>query len=92
MTLLLLEPRVPEFHSQAQMRRHGVNALCHQGRTGQAGLSPNVPAGICRRILMAQSLYAFGALLGVVNTYWSIAFIVIVQLGYAIGLPFARKK
>lgn len=43
-------------------------------------------------ILMAQSLYAFGALLGVVNTYWSIAFIVLVQLGYAIGLTFARKK
>ena len=41
---------------------------------------------------MAQSFYAFGALLCVVNAYWNIAFIVLVQLGYAIGLPFGREK
>jgi uncharacterized membrane protein len=51
-----------------------------------------VPPAICRRILIGQSLYAFGALLCVFNTYWSIAFIVLVQLNYAIGLRFPRKK
>jgi len=38
-----------------------------------------------RRVVIAQALYAFGALLCVVNTYWSIAFIVLVQLNYAIA-------
>jgi hypothetical protein len=40
---------------------------------------------IKHRILIAQSLYAFGALLCVISTYWSIAFIVLVQLNYAIA-------
>jgi uncharacterized membrane protein len=38
-----------------------------------------------RRIVIAQALYAFGALLCVFNTYVSIAFIVLVQLNYAIA-------
>lgn len=38
-----------------------------------------------RRIVIAQSLYAFGALLCLINTYWSIAWIVLVQLNYAIA-------
>ena len=37
------------------------------------------------RILRAQALYACGALLCLVNNYWSIAFIVLVQLNYAIA-------
>ena len=44
-----------------------------------------LPAAICRRILIGQSLYAFGALLCVINTTWSIAFIVLVQLNYAVA-------
>ena len=43
-----------------------------------------------RRILIAQSLYAFGALLCVINTYVSIGFIVLVQLNYAIAPRFGR--
>jgi hypothetical protein len=35
--------------------------------------------------MIAQSLYAFGALLCIFNTYWSIGFIVLVQLNYAIA-------
>lgn len=35
--------------------------------------------------MIAQSLYALGAALCVVNTYWSIAFIVLVQLNYAVA-------
>jgi len=53
-------------------------------------IPPEAPAAICRRILIAQSLYAFGALLCIFNTYWSIAFIVLVQLNYAIAPRFRR--
>jgi uncharacterized membrane protein len=55
-------------------------------------IPPNVPAAICRRIIVGQSLYAFGALLCVFNTYWSIAFIVLVQLYYAIGPRLGRRE
>jgi uncharacterized membrane protein len=44
-----------------------------------------VSAAIQRRILIAQALYAFGALLCLVNTYLSIGFIALVQLNYAIA-------
>ncbi len=46
---------------------------------------PDVPAAICRRIVIGQSLYALGALLCVFNTTWSIAFIILVQLNYALA-------
>jgi uncharacterized membrane protein len=39
-----------------------------------------------RRIVVAQALYAFGACLCSINTYVSIAFIVLVQLYFALGL------
>ncbi len=50
-----------------------------------------VRGAICRRVLIAQSLYAFGALLCVVSNYLSIAFIVLVQLNYSIA-PGRRRK
>jgi uncharacterized membrane protein len=53
---------------------------------------PEVPAAICRRILIAQSFYAFGALLCIFNTYWSIGFIVLVQLYYAIAPRYWRRQ
>jgi uncharacterized membrane protein len=49
-----------------------------------------VPAAICRRIMIGQALYAAGALLCVINTYWSIAFILLVQLNYAVAPRFRR--
>lgn len=49
-----------------------------------------VPVAIKRRIVIGQSLYAFGALLCLINTYWSIAFIVLVQLNYAIAPRLTR--
>ena len=51
-----------------------------------------VPAAICRRILIGQALYACGALLCVFNTYWSIAFIVLVQLNYAIAPRIGKRR
>jgi uncharacterized membrane protein len=45
----------------------------------------DMSAAVERRIVIAQALYGVGALLCVVSTYASIAFIVLVQLNYAIA-------
>jgi TMEM175 potassium channel family protein len=59
-------------------------------------LKPDIPAevtdAIKRRIVVAQSLYALGALLSVVNTYWSIGWIVLVQFNYVIATPFGLAR
>jgi uncharacterized membrane protein len=57
-------------------------------------IPPAVAAAIKRRIVIAQALYACGALLCLVNTYVSIGFIVLVQLNYAIAprLPGRRQQ
>jgi uncharacterized membrane protein len=47
--------------------------------------TPAVQAAVVRRILGAQSLYAVGAALCVFGTYWSIGFIVLVQLNFAVA-------
>jgi hypothetical protein len=44
-----------------------------------------VDRAIRRRIVAAEILYGFGALLCVVSTAWSIAWIVLVQLNFATG-------
>lgn len=51
---------------------------------------PEISPAICRRISIAQAIYAVGALLCIINTYWSIAFIVLVQLNYAIAPAYGR--
>jgi uncharacterized membrane protein len=51
----------------------------------KSDLPPEISKAIKRRIVMAQSSYAFGVLLCVFGTYWSIAFIVLVQLYYVVG-------
>jgi uncharacterized membrane protein len=52
-------------------------------------VKPDAPAdlgaGLKRRVVVAQALYAFGALLCVFDTRWSIGFIVLLQLNYAIA-------
>jgi uncharacterized membrane protein len=50
-----------------------------------------VTAAICRRIVIAQSLYAAGAALCFFNTYFSIAFIALVQINYAVAPRWARS-
>jgi uncharacterized membrane protein len=47
---------------------------------------------ICKRIVIAQSLYAVGAALCFINTYVSIAAIVLVQLNYAVAPRLGRGK
>jgi uncharacterized membrane protein len=51
----------------------------------QSDISSEVRTAIKHRIIVAQCLYALGALLCFVSTYLSIAFIVLVQLNYAIA-------
>lgn len=46
---------------------------------------PGLDAAVRGRILVAQALYAFGALLCVYSTYASIGFMLLVQLNYAIA-------
>ena len=55
-------------------------------------IPPQISAAVKRRIVIAQTLYAFGALLCVISTYWSIAFIVLVQLNYAIAPRMPRRR
>jgi uncharacterized membrane protein len=61
---------------------------------GTGLVKDDVPAhvsdAIKRRIVVAQSLYAFGALLCLFNPYWSIGFIVLVQLNHVIEPRFGR--
>lgn len=59
-------------------------------------IKPDTPEvvrnSICRRILIAQSLYAAGAALCFVRTWLSIGFIVLVQLNYAIAPRLGRRR
>lgn len=50
----------------------------------------DISTAIKRRIIIAQSLYALGALFCFINTYWSLGFILLVQLNYAISPRFTR--
>ena len=54
-------------------------------------IPPEVPVAIKRRIIIAQLLYAVGALLCAFSTYWSIAFIVLVQLNYVFAPRFLGR-
>jgi TMEM175 potassium channel family protein len=63
-----------------------------RARLVKPDMPEQVPAAICRRILIAQSLYAFGVSLCVFDTTWSIAFIVLVQLNYVISPRFRRSR
>ena len=69
------------------LRYARVNELLHREVTSA------MTSASFRRIVTAQALYAFGALLCVISTYLSIAFIVLVQLNYAIApnVPFLRR-
>jgi uncharacterized membrane protein len=55
------------------------------------GTPADVPAVVCRRIVFAQSLYAAGAALCVLDTRLSIAAIVLVQLYFVIAPGFRAR-
>ena len=58
----------------------------------KADTPEEVRGSICRRILIAQSLYAGGALLCFIHTWVSIAAIVLVQLNYALAPRLWRRS
>ena len=64
--------------------------------TRAALIKPDTPyevsASICRRVVTAQSLYAAGAALCIINTWVSIGAIVLVQLNYALAPRWHRGK
>ena len=64
--------------------------------TGGGLVNNDLPAAaihaIRRRIVVAQCLYACGAALCFVDPYWSIGFIVTVQIGYALGIEMPRRR
>jgi uncharacterized membrane protein len=51
-------------------------------------LRPEIHPAVVRRIAIAQSLYACGAALCFINTYYAIAAIVLIQVNYAIAPRF----
>ncbi len=55
-------------------------------------LPPATIHAIRRRIVVGQCLYALGAALCLIDTYWSIGFIVAVQLCYAFGIEMPRRR
>jgi uncharacterized membrane protein len=58
----------------------------------KADTESEIRGSICRRIVIAQSLYAGGAALCFFSTWISIAVIVLVQLNYAIAPRFTRGR
>ena len=80
--LNILLPGAMLYWSWAYVTRHGLI---------KDETSAEIHGAICRRVLIAQSLYAFGALLCIVSNYLSIGFIVLVQLNYAIAPKFGRR-
>ena len=77
----------------------GVMLYASWSYASRAGLiKADAPAGVSvttrRRIVVAQGLYAFGAALCFINTYWSIGFIVLIQLYYTFGpqLPYLTRR
>jgi uncharacterized membrane protein len=68
-------------------------SLIYAERAGllKADVTAHMTNTLKRRIVRAQALYALGALLCVFNTYWSIGFIVLVQLNYVVGLRTIAK-
>ncbi len=78
----ILLPGAMLYWSWSYGMRHG---LVKEGTTTE------MRGAICRRVLIAQRMYAFGALLCVFSNYLSIAFIVLVQLNYAIAPRFGKR-
>jgi uncharacterized membrane protein len=60
-----------------------ANAVCN--KLVRDDLPPGTDGAIRKRIVIAQLLYAFGALLGMAHTLAGVVFIIAVQLNYAIA-------
>jgi uncharacterized membrane protein len=58
----------------------------------RAEVTYEVQCAVERRIVVAQALYALGFALSVNSTYWSIVFIVLMQLNFAIAPKIPGRK
>jgi len=71
---------------------HWQYAAKHGFITLPADKKMAVGKAIKKRIVVAQSLYAAGALLCFISTYLSIALIILIQLNYAFAPRFSKKR
>jgi len=70
----------------------GTTLYASWGYATRAGLIKNdIPAAVCRRIIIGQFWYAFGALLCFFSTYLSMLVIISVQLFYILS-PWLRLR
>ena len=60
-------------------------ALAVRRKLVRADTPPQTDGAIRRRIVVAQSLYLLGGLIGLVHTLLGVAFIILVQLNYAVA-------
>jgi uncharacterized membrane protein len=56
-----------------------------RARLVKSDVTDEVQQAFKRRVIGAQTLYAIGAALCVINTYWALGFILLVQLNYALA-------
>ena len=70
---------------------YGTWGYAYRRKLLKAETPEGVAAAVCRRIMVAQALYACGALLCIFDTRLSIGFIVLVQLNYVIAPGFRRR-
>ena len=59
--------------------------VCRRAKLTLEEAHGEISRAVKRRIVAAQSLYAIGALAGLVNVTLGIALIMLIQLNYAIG-------
>ena len=79
-------PLLPFFFALSRARRR-------RGPNRQSSADSNAESPPPRdSILIGQALYAAGAALRIFNTYYSIAFIVLVQLNSAVAPRFRRQQ
>ena len=78
----ILFPGIILYWSWTHVSRHGLV---------KEDTPPEIQGAICRRVLIAQSLYAVGAALCVVSNYLSIGLIVLVQLNYAFAPRWGKR-
>ena len=60
-------------------------AYAFRARLSKPDVTKEIEQAARRRIVSAQLLYAFGAALCVINTYWALGFMLLVQLNYALA-------
>ena len=87
MTLLVLDLRAPA-HEAIHSEHDLLAALLALAPRLVTYLMSFLTLGI----FWLGQLYAFGAALCVVNTYWSIAFIVLIQINYAVAPPWPSRR